>query len=70
VYCISELRLSEDEAYRRVTAARLVRRFPALLEGIAAGEIHLTGLLMLGPHLTAENLVEALAQAKHRTKKR
>jgi hypothetical protein len=54
VYCIYELRLSEDEAYRRVTAARLVRRFPALLEAIGAGELHLTGLLMLGPHLTAE----------------
>jgi hypothetical protein len=27
-----------------------VRRFPALLDHIAAGELHLTGLLMLGPH--------------------
>jgi 5-methylcytosine-specific restriction endonuclease McrA len=68
-YCIYELRLSEDEAYRRVTAARLVRRFPALLDAIGAGELHLTGLLMLGPHLTCENLVEVLARAKHRTKK-
>jgi hypothetical protein len=68
-YCIYDLRFSEDEAYRRVTAARLVRRFPALLEAIAAGELHLTGLLMLGPHLTAENLVEVLARARHRTKK-
>ena len=68
-YCIYVLRLSEDEAFRRVSAARLVRRFPALLEAIAAGELHLTGLLMLGPHLTEENLVEVLARAKHRTKK-
>src|SRR5262245_5934213 len=68
-YCIYELRFSEDEAFRRVSAARLVRRFPALLEAVAAGELHLTGLLMLGPHLTAENLGEVLARAKHRTKK-
>jgi len=68
-YCIYDLRFSEDEAYRRVTAARLVRRFPALLEAIATGELHLTGLLMLGPHLTEHNLVEVLARAKHRTKK-
>lgn len=68
-FCIYELRLSEDEAYRRVTASRLVRRFPALLEAIATGELHLTGLLMLGPHLTENNLVEVLARAKHRTKK-
>jgi hypothetical protein len=28
-YCIYELRFSEDEAFRRVAAARLARRFPA-----------------------------------------
>jgi hypothetical protein len=68
-YCIYELRYSEDEAYRRVAAARLVRRFPALLDAIAAGELHLTGLLMLGPHLTVENINQVLLRAKHRTKK-
>lgn len=69
VYCIYELRLSEDEAYRRVAAARLLRRFPPLFEALASGALHLTGLLMLGPHLTNENLVEVLARAKHRTKR-
>jgi 5-methylcytosine-specific restriction endonuclease McrA len=68
-YCIYELRFSEDEAFRRVSAARLVRRFPELLEAVAAGELHLTGLLMLGPLLTPDNLGEVLARAKHRTKK-
>jgi 5-methylcytosine-specific restriction endonuclease McrA len=68
-YCIYELRFSEDEAFRRVAAARLVRRFPALLEALASGELHLTGLLMLGPHLIEANLTEVLARAKHRTKR-
>src|SRR3954447_4223923 len=68
-YCIYELRFSEDAAFRRVSAARLVKRFPALYEAIASGELHLTGLLMLGPHLTPENHREVLARAKHRTKK-
>jgi len=68
-YCIYELRFSEDEAFRRVAAARLVRRFPALIDALASGELHLTGLLMLGPHLTEVNLVEVLARAKHRTKR-
>jgi hypothetical protein len=68
-YCVYELRFSEDEAFRRVSAARLVRRFPALLDAVATGELHLTGLLMLGPHLTPDNLAEVLALAKHRTKK-
>ena len=68
-YLIYELRFSEDEAFRRVSAARLVRRFPSLLDAIASGELHLTGLLMLGPHLTPENFVEVMARAKHRTKR-
>ena len=66
-YCIYELRFSEDAAYRRVSAARLVKRFPALYEAIASGELHLTGLLMLGPHLTPENHPDVLGRAKHRT---
>jgi hypothetical protein len=64
-----ELRLSEDEAVRRVAAARLVRKFPELLDAVAAGELHLTGLLLLGPHLTRENFGEVMARAKHRSKK-
>jgi hypothetical protein len=68
-YCIYELRFSEDEAFRRVAAARLTRRFPVLLEAVSSGELHLTGLLMLGPHLTESNLAEVLARAKHRTKR-
>jgi 5-methylcytosine-specific restriction endonuclease McrA len=68
-YCVYELRLSEDEAVRRVTAARLVRKFPELLDAVAAGELHLTGLLLLGPHLTRDNFGEVMAHAKHRSKK-
>jgi hypothetical protein len=68
-YCIYELRLSEDAAARRAGAAKLVKRFPLLLNAIAHGELHLTGLLMLGPHLTHDNIAEVLARAKFRTKK-
>jgi hypothetical protein len=68
-YCIYELRFSEDAAARRSAAARFVKQFPALLDAIAAGELHLTGLLMIGPHLTPQNEVEVLGRAKFRTKK-
>jgi hypothetical protein len=68
-YCIYELRFSEDAAFRRSSAARWVKAFPVLLDAVASGELHLTGLLMLGPHLTAANCQEVLARAKHRTKK-
>jgi hypothetical protein len=68
-YCIYELRFSEDAAARRSAAARFAREFPPLLDAVAAGELHLTGLLMIGPHLTRENHVEVLARARFRTKK-
>jgi 5-methylcytosine-specific restriction endonuclease McrA len=68
-YCIYELRFSEDEAFRRARASKIARQFPILFEQVAAGEIHLTGILLLGPHLTEENHLEVLARAKHRTKK-
>ena len=68
-YCIYELRMSEDAAARRSSAARFVKAFPPLFDAIATGELHLTGLLMLGPHLTPANHLDVLARAKFRTKK-
>src|SRR5215470_6305409 len=46
-YCIYELRMSEDAAFRRSKAARLVREYPELRDAIAKGEIHLTGVLII-----------------------
>jgi hypothetical protein len=68
-YCIYELRMSEDAAYRRVGAARLVKRFPVLFGAIERGELHLTALLLLGPHLTDANVADVAARGKFRTKK-
>jgi hypothetical protein len=33
--------LSDDEAYNRVVAARTARRFPVVLDLLAAGDVHL-----------------------------
>ncbi|HEY8946146.1 MAG TPA: HNH endonuclease, partial [Polyangiaceae bacterium] len=68
-YCVYELRLSEDTAFRYARAARYAREFPVVLESLAAGELHLTGLLLLGPYLTEENHSEVLKVAKHRSKR-
>jgi hypothetical protein len=38
-YCIYELRMSEDAAFRRARAAKIAQKFPILFEQIAAGEI-------------------------------
>jgi len=68
-YCVYELRMSEDEAQRRCRAARLARQFPILLEMLAEASLHLTGILLIGPHLTHENCAELLARARFRTKR-
>src|SRR5688572_2053 len=50
-YCVYELRLSEDAAFRRARAAQVARKFPVIFRQVADGELHLTALVMLAPHL-------------------
>src|SRR6476620_6156096 len=68
-YCVYELCMSEDEAQRRCRAARLAREFPVLLQMLAEASIHLTGILLIGPHLTPANQSELLARVQYRTKR-
>ncbi len=68
-FCVERLHMSEGAAGKRVTAARTARRFPLILEMVARGEIHLTGVNLLGVHLTEENHRELLARARHRSKR-
>jgi hypothetical protein len=65
-YCVDELRLSEDAAYKRIQAARAARAHPAIFSALADGRLHLTAVRLLAPHLTAENADELLAAATHR----
>src|SRR5438128_2069015 len=67
-FCVRGLKMSEGETFRRITAARLVRRFPSIPERIARGEIHLSGLVLLRPLLTEENHEELLGEAAGLTK--
>src|SRR5262245_46948115 len=67
-YCVQVLHFSEDEAFKRIRAARAARRVPAILEEIAEGRLHLTAVLLLAPHLSPQNAEELLAEARHRTK--
>ena len=54
-YCVRRLNMSEDEAYRRIEAARLVRRFPRLLEMLGAGQVSLSVAVLLKARLTDAN---------------
>src|SRR5882672_955830 len=67
-YCVGELRLSEDAAYKRIQAARAARQFPAIFDAVAAGRLHLTAVGLLAPYLTPGNADELLKTAAHRTK--
>ena len=64
-----QLRLSEGEAFRRINAARLARRFPVIVELLAAGDQHLSGLVLLRDHLTEDNHAELLAEASNKSKR-
>jgi hypothetical protein len=68
-YLTEGLHLSESVAYHRIQVARAARKFPALLERIRAGELHLSGALVLVPVLTPANCAELLDRARHKSKR-
>src|SRR5947209_3909392 len=68
-YCVQVLRLSEDAASRRIMVARAARQFPVIFERIADGRLHLTAVVHLAPHLTAENVTALLDLATYKSKR-
>jgi hypothetical protein len=65
-YCVEELRLSEDAAYKRIRAARAARQFPELFAAVAEGRLHLAAISLIAGHLTRENAKELIEAATHR----
>jgi len=68
-YCTQVLHLSEHATYGRIEAARLIRRFPLLLDMLEDGSVNLTTVGLLGPHLTDENHQTVLDLARHKSKR-
>ncbi len=68
-YCMNHLHMSEYEALLRMRVARASRRYPVLLEMLADGRLHLSGIDKLAPHLTDENYEAVLARATHQSKR-
>jgi 5-methylcytosine-specific restriction endonuclease McrA len=68
VYCVRELHMSDDMAYKRIRVARAARRYPALLPVIADGRLHLTAIVLLAPLMTPSNVNELIEAATHRKK--
>lgn len=62
-WCVGELGLSEKATYKRIAAARHARRFPRLADELARGRLHLSGIVLIGPHLTETNAGELIEAA-------
>jgi hypothetical protein len=69
VYCRSALGMSEAEAYLRMRAANVGRKFPLVLERFGSGGVHLSAIKLLAPHLTQENHAQLLDRVRGMTKR-
>jgi hypothetical protein len=69
VYCRSALGMSEAEAYLRMRAADVGRRFPLVLERFGSGDVHLSAIKLLAPHLTQDNHAQLLDRVRGMTKR-
>jgi hypothetical protein len=68
-YCTEVLHLSEAEAYLRIGVARAARQYPVLLDMLADGRFHLSGIARLVPHLTGTNHKDLLQRAAYKSKR-
>src|SRR6185503_13326030 len=68
-YCQVKLGLSDNQAYYRIAAARVARRFPIVFELLERRAIHLTSLAALSRHLTEENHLALLSEAGRLSKR-
>ena len=68
-YCLNWLGLSNNEAFHRITAARLARRFPIIFELLERRDVHLTAVCLLRDHLTHENHEQLLREVSGKTKR-
>jgi hypothetical protein len=69
VYCVDALGMSEGAAGRRVTGARVCRRFPEAFALVARGELHLSASCELGPYLNPENASESFDACRGKTRR-
>ena len=67
-YCTRVLGMSDDQAYKRIRAARAVRRFPVVAAAVADGRLQLCGVLLLAAHLDEDNAEGLVAEASGKSK--
>lgn len=67
-FCVGRLGMSNSTAQRFCVATRLAAKFPDLIGRVERGEIHLTTLVQMRHHLTAQNAHDLLELARGRTR--
>jgi hypothetical protein len=68
-FCQKKLGMNEGEAFRRILAARIGRRFPLVHSLLASGSVTLSALELLRPWLTQENHEELFEAVAGKTKR-
>jgi hypothetical protein len=63
VFVTKYLALSEGAAYKRIHVGRAAIKYPIILNLVAQGKLHLSGLCVLTPKLTEQNHLELLTKA-------
>src|SRR4051812_28911001 len=69
-YCTESLGMDESSAGRRITAARVCRKFPEVFERVASGALGLSVLCALNPHLNLENSAELFEVCTRKSRRR
>jgi len=69
-YCTSALGMCESTAGRRITAARVCRKFPDLLARVAKGELHLSAVCSMSPHLDWNNAPELIEICSNQSRRK
>jgi HNH endonuclease len=67
-FLVGRMRLTEDAAYKRLTAARLARQYIGILVGLSDGRLTLRAVLMLGRHLNPSNADQLVRAALDKTR--
>jgi hypothetical protein len=68
-YCVRRLKLSESETYRRIQAARAAILRPQLLAAMKEGQLSLSAVSLIAPHVRRPDAPEIISHAEGKSTK-
>ncbi|MEO7035389.1 MAG: hypothetical protein ABI548_15790 [Polyangiaceae bacterium] len=68
-YCLESLGMDESSAGRRITAARVCRKYPQVFARVASGALGLSVLCALNPYLNQENAAELFGACSSKSRR-